>query len=200
MWRVCSVAVFFELRASDPLTIFSFATTVSATFSVCSRACLPCSCTRSRCISLFWTSCCSVCIGHFACSGWFPPCPCPSISPTVTGAIAVTGAGTFFAPAAPANRPMISKLRSRGMRIPSVGSQSAFLEILFSQEMVPRSAVISHNSSSPLSRCRYSSIISLPDTIPCPLSCTIRISSFSQLSSFAYPAPRIRCPFSCNSK
>ena len=119
---------------------------------------------------------------------------------TVTGAIAVTGAGTFFAPAAPANRPMISKLRSRGMRIPSVGSQSAFLEILFSQEMVPRSAVISHNSSSPLSRCRYSSIISLPDTIPCPLSCTIRISSFSQLSSFAYPAPRIRCPFSCNSK
>ena len=194
------MAVFFELRASDPLTIFSFATTVSATFSVCSRACLPCSCTRSRCISLFWTSCCSVCIGHFACSGWFPPCPCPSISPTVTGAIAVTGAGTFFAPAAPANRPMISKLRSRGMRIPSVGSQSAFLEILFSQEMVPRSAVISHNSSSPLSRCRYSSIISLPDTIPCPLSCTIRISSFSQLSSFAYPAPRIRCPFSCNSK
>ena len=69
---------FFELRASDPTDhFFVFATTVSATFSVCSRACLPCSCTRSRCISLFWASCCSVCIGRFACSGWFPPCPCP---------------------------------------------------------------------------------------------------------------------------
>ena len=52
------------------------------------------------------------------------------------------------------------KITFQGNAYPQYRLPIRFSEILFSQETVPCSAVISHNSSSPLSCCRYS-IISL---------------------------------------
>ena len=109
------------------------------------------------------------------------------------------GTDFFLVSPIPPNFPAMTQFRSNGIRIPIIVPHSFSYGILFLQKALPRFVIISHSCCSPLSRCKYSGI-SLPDTLSCSFSCTVRISSLPRLSSLAYPALRILCPFSCNSR